>query len=131
MNKMEANKWITDKTFAYMLHETGRFVKGEPELCNKFYFRVYPDYAHGITDEDAAKVVSELIIAKEERDLLIKSLESIMQSWDARMHGDVEVLKATNIGNTEIGYWSPASSMVDSEPIHNARKLLTTLKNKQ
>lgn len=75
---MENNKWIVDKSFAYTLHETGRFVKGKPELCNKFYFRVYPDYTHGITDEDAAKVVSELMSAKEERDSLIEHLENLI-----------------------------------------------------
>lgn len=78
---MEANKWITDKTFAYTLHETGRFVKGEPELCNKFYFRIYPDYAHGITDEDAAKVVSELINAKEDRDSLMEALDAMLDTF--------------------------------------------------
>lgn len=107
---LENNKWIVDGSFAYQLHETGRYTKGVPEQCNKFYFRVYPDYAHGITDEDAAKVVSELIRTKEERELLIEALKDVI-----------------NINNYKCVHNGYLVYSKDDEIINRAKELLNNL----
>lgn len=53
INTTKPEKWIREGTTIYCLHETGRFIKGKPEVCNKFYLSVQPDYSRGITNEMA------------------------------------------------------------------------------
>lgn len=52
-NTTKPEEWIREGTTIYCLHKTGKFIKGEPEVCNKFYLSVQPDYARGITNEMA------------------------------------------------------------------------------
>ena len=54
-NVGKKREWIVEDKTIYCLHESGRYTKGEPELCNEFYFSIQPDYGRGITDEMAAE----------------------------------------------------------------------------
>lgn len=40
MKTEEIGKWIIEGNFVYQLQETGRYIKGEPILENKFCFSV-------------------------------------------------------------------------------------------
>ncbi len=53
------------------------------------------------------------------------SLNDIIKSWDSRCPEDIERKQ-----NKEHGfhYWSPAASLVDSEPKFNAQQLLSQIK---
>jgi hypothetical protein len=49
------NEWrVIPNGFLYVLHTR----QGEQIECNKFYGRIYPDYAGGITEDDANKVAT-------------------------------------------------------------------------
>lgn len=65
---------------------------------------------------------------REDNALLIEALENVISSWNKRMGGDIEELKTTNIHGDVIKFWSPIASLIDSEPIHKAKELLTNIK---
>jgi hypothetical protein len=60
-------------TTVYSLHQTG-WDKGKPVMTNKFYAQVYPDYANGVTEEDAEKVAMLFKAAPE----LLEALQECM-----------------------------------------------------
>lgn len=62
MKNETQHTWIKEGKFLYMLHQIG-YKHGEPQLSNKFYFQVQPDYAHGITDQDAENQANQIFIA--------------------------------------------------------------------
>jgi len=77
--------WLIEGRTIYSLHETGKFKNGEPELCNKFYFNIQPDYGRKITDEQAteqAKKIHEAInnydALKEENERLKENLTRLI-----------------------------------------------------
>lgn len=68
-------KLLQEGRTLYILHETGKFVKGEKELCNKFYLSVQPDYGRGITDEHAIEFATDLKKKSDMHDKLIGALK--------------------------------------------------------
>jgi len=66
------NQWLRDGKLVYILHETGKYRKGEPIVSNKFCLSVYPDYAHGITDQDAEKVAKKMAAADDLLEACVK-----------------------------------------------------------
>jgi hypothetical protein len=79
----EVNKWILDGKSIYMLHETGRFFKGEPQVCNKYYFRLQGDFNKVSTDEvtnEAKKIftaITEYDKLKSDNEVLLSALKSV------------------------------------------------------
>ena len=79
-------KWIRDGKTIYSLHESGRYVKGEPELCNKFYFGVQPDYARGITDAMAEEQAERVCKAVNNYDEMVAMLTELRNNIRFDIH---------------------------------------------
>lgn len=80
MDTVKPEKWLRDGKTIYSLHSTGKFnKKGEPELCNKFYFSVQPDYGRGITNEMAEEQAKFILSALNNNNALIETLTKTLQ----------------------------------------------------
>lgn len=66
--------------FLYVLHKR----QGENLECNKLYGRIYPDYAGGITEEDANRVAAMFKASP----LLLSALIKAVQQVDERFITD-------------------------------------------
>lgn len=72
---MKNLKFEREGRTVYSLHKTGKYNRdGSQELCNQFYFTVYPDYAHGVTDEEAEEVAVMVSAAPE----LLEALQNLL-----------------------------------------------------
>lgn len=81
-NKTITEKWLIDNRSIYCLHETGRLKKGEPELCNKFYFNVQFDYPRGITEDMATEQVQKIHTAINNYDALVEENRKLKEALD-------------------------------------------------
>ena len=90
---------LQDGRTLYILHETGKFVKGEKEVCNKFYFSVQYDSARGITEQDAAKFATDLKKKSDMHDELISVLDELTSrvERDCSIGSDPKLMELLNI----------------------------------
>lgn len=89
---------VTDNT-VYLLEETGRYRRSQPELQNRFYAHVQG--APGVDPVETAKVARRFSASQELLDAVLLVLQSDLQLPDAIYDAlDAAVSKATDEFNT-------------------------------
>ena len=74
--------------------------------------------------EESSNREEEIKKLKEERQILLDALRDIINNWNEKMSGYIEVWKDGKDSVSGMGYYSPSSSMVSSEFIAKAREAL-------
>lgn len=75
---------VTDTAFIYALHVRN----GERLKCNRFQARVYPDYAGGVTEEEATATAILFAASPLLLSALIKAVEAIDQQNTPRKYSE-------------------------------------------
>ena len=86
-NVGKKREWIIEDKTIYCLHKSGRYTKGEPELCNEFYFSIQPDYGRGITDEMAAEQAKIIHSSIVNHHALVEALKNFVNGIDIIVDG--------------------------------------------
>lgn len=74
--KMQQKEFLVVNNLVYSLHETGRWVKGEREVCNRMSISVQPDYGRNVTEEEAKATAQYTAIALNNLASLAEALEA-------------------------------------------------------
>ena len=106
---------IANKYFP-KIHKT--LTEEEIEFC---YSSEHPIEA---VKEEISNREEEIKKLKEERQILLDALRDIINNWNEKMSGYIEVWKDGKDSVSGMGYYSPSSSMVSSEFIAKAREAL-------